>query len=179
MTFAKLKTLLADYAKSAAFFACNRALWTALSVVAASGGATSALAKTNELWHNMRCLISENPGATMMTATFFITFFAVLSLLMYGRSLYARHDQYKAEERCRQLEAQLRSPQAEVAAKSAQLRGMILDDAIAAKNGMAQKAKEAERRRQEAAYAGLSPQLRKMVDELSAKCLAELNKRTA
>lgn len=85
----------------------------------------------------------------------------------------------KAEEKCRQLEAQLRSPQAEVAAKFARLRSMTLDDAIAAKMSMAEKEKKAEQRRQEAAYSGLSPHLRKMVDELSAKCLAELNKGTA
>lgn len=84
----------------------------------------------------------------------------------------------KANEKCSQLEAQTRSPQAEAAAKLAQLRGMILDNAIAAEKGMEEKEREAERRKQEAAYANLSPELRKAISGLCARGLAELNKGT-
>ena len=104
----------------------------------------------------------------------------IISILLYCLT-FTLFRLWAAKKKCNELTAQLaaaKSPQAEVAAKSAQLRGMILDDAIAAKKGMLEKAKETERRKQEAAYAGLSPQLRKMVDELSAKSLTELGKGT-
>ena len=128
-----------------------------------------------QMFYNMRNAIATHLEASIMIAT------TITSILLYCLT-FALFRLWAAKKKCGELTSQLaaaKSPQAEVAAKSAQLRAMILDDAIAAKRGMAEKAKETEGRRQEAAYAGLSPHLRKMVDELSAKCLAELNKGTA
>lgn len=127
-----------------------------------------------QMLYNMRNAIATHLETSIMIAT------TIISILLYCLT-FTLFRLWAAKKKCGELTAQLvatRSPQAKVAAKSAQLRGMILDDAIAAKKGMAEKAKETERRRQEAAYAGLSPQLRKMVDELSARCLAELGKGT-
>lgn len=128
-----------------------------------------------QMLYNMRNAIATHLEASIMIAT------TIISILLYCLT-FALFRLWAAKKKCGELTAQIvtaKSPQAKVAAKSAQLRAMIIDDAIAAKRGVAEKAKETERRRQEAAYAGLSPRLRKMVDELSAKCLAELNKGTA
>lgn len=169
-----MRKIIRDWPRSFALFCCNRIAFAALFAFFSGGVLTTAIS----IWHNTLNFVSENPAMTMFLA---ITTPLVLIVLLFGtwgKKILADEARIAAEAECARLRAQLNTPQALVAAKSAQLRGMILDDAIAAKKGMAEKAKETERRRQEAAYAGLSPQLRKMVDELSARCLAELGKGT-
>lgn len=140
----------------------------------------AALPFAPQMLQNMRNTIASHLETAIMIAT------TIISILLYCLT-FALFRLLAAKRKCGELSKQLASAnmpiaeaeaaKADVAAKSARLRGIILDRATVAYKTMTQREDEADRRKQEAAYASLSPTLRKAIDEICAKCFAEYSTR--